>query len=112
MNELIASDGRRVPLDDQGYLVDIDAWAPWVAEAMASDDDIELTERHWAVIDMLRAYYREYDIAPPMRALLKIAAARLGEDFADSRQLYRLFPDGPARQACRYAGLPKPVSCI
>jgi tRNA 2-thiouridine synthesizing protein E len=51
-------------------------------------------------------------MAPGMRLLLKALATELGPDWGTSRRLYRLFPEGPAKQACRYAGLPKPVSCI
>jgi TusE/DsrC/DsvC family sulfur relay protein len=47
-----------------------------------------------------------------MRLLTKVLAARLGKEKASSLYLYQLFPDGPAKQACRYAGLPKPISCI
>ena len=51
-------------------------------------------------------------MAPPMRVLVKAVAVRLGSEKGESRYLYRLFPEGPAKQACRYAGLPRPVSCI
>jgi tRNA 2-thiouridine synthesizing protein E len=47
-----------------------------------------------------------------MRALVRLTAARLGEARGTSRYLYRLFPDGPGTQACRYAGLPRPASCV
>lgn len=99
-------------LDPRGYLQDREAWAPWVAEAMAAEDEITLTAAHWEILDFLRDYYDEFQMAPPMRVLVKAVAVRLGQEKAESRYLYRLFPDGPAKQACRYAGLPRPVSCI
>lgn len=99
-------------LDARGYLEDREAWAPWVAEAMAAEDQIALTPAHWEILDFLRDYYEEFQMAPPMRVLVKAVAVRLGQEKAESRYLYRLFPDGPAKQACRYAGLPRPVSCI
>lgn len=99
-------------LDEHGYLVDWQDWSESLAEAWAAADGIELGEEHWAVLHLLRDYYGEFGIAPPMRALLKLARERLGDEWSDSRRLYRLFPGGPAKQACRYAGLPKPVSCI
>lgn len=98
--------------DKLGYLLDEAQWVPSWALNMAEVDGIELTAAHWEVIEFLREYYDEFRMAPPMRLLVKAVAARLGEEKGNSRYLYRLFPEGPAKQACRYAGLPKPVSCI
>ncbi len=110
--ELELDSGERLALDEQGYLVDWTAWSDEVAEAFAKLDGIELGEDHRVVIGLLREFYRDYEIAPPMRGLLKMLRRRLNDDSMDSRRLYRLFPEGPAKQACRYAGLPRPVSCI
>jgi tRNA 2-thiouridine synthesizing protein E len=104
--------GRQVAVDDKGYLLDWLSWSPEVAVAMAAADGIELSPDHWLVLRLFRAYFEEYEIEPPMRALVRLLRERLGEDKASSRYLYRLFPDGPGTQACRYAGLPRPVSCI
>ncbi len=105
-------DGARLALDAGGFLLDMDDWSTAVAETMAAADQLTLTDAHWEIIDFVRGYYAEFDSAPPMRLLVKAVAKRLGEDKGNSRYLYRLFPDGPAKQACRYGGLPKPVSCI
>lgn len=104
--------GRELALDEDGYLRDWQAWSPDVAEYLAAADGLTLNPDHWTVIDLLRRYYGDYEIAPPMRALLKLLRAELSDQALDSRRLYRLFPEGPAKQACRYAGLPRPVSCI
>ena len=104
--------GERLALDEQGYLADWRSWTPAVAEHFAAREGVTLGPDHWAVIELLRDYYGDYEIAPPMRALLKLLRARLGDAALGSRELYRLFPEGPAKQACRYAGLPRPVSCI
>ena len=64
------------------------------------------------VLDLFRQYFEQYEIEPPMRALVRLVRDRLGEEKGSSRYLYRLFPDGPGTQACRMAGLPRPVSCI
>jgi tRNA 2-thiouridine synthesizing protein E len=72
----------------------------------------ELTEDHWQVLQLFRQYFMEYEIEPPMRALVRMVREQMGEDKGNSRFLYRLFPKGPVTQACRYAGLPRPVSCI
>jgi len=108
----IVVDIEALETDPEGYLVHIGDWSAEVAEAMALADGCELTDAHWQVIDFLRGYYAEYGFAPAVRILTRAIARRLGPDKGNSRYLYRLFPDGPARQACRYAGLPKPTGCI
>jgi len=108
----IVVDREALETDPEGYLVHIEDWSRDVAEAMALADGCELTDAHWQVIDFLRGYYAEYGFAPAVRILTRAIARRLGPDKGNSRYLYRLFPDGPARQACRYAGLPKPTGCI
>jgi TusE/DsrC/DsvC family sulfur relay protein len=99
-------------LDEKGYLLDWLAWSPEVARVMASNDDLALTDDHWMVLGIFRQYFEQYEIEPPMRALVKRARDALGENKGSSRYLYQLFPDGPGTQACRYAGLPRPVSCV
>lgn len=105
-------DGTTLPLDEKGYLLDWQRWSPGVAERMAAADGIELGDDHWQVLQLFREYFAEFEIEPPMRALIKRCRERLGEDKGNSRFLYRLFPDGPGTQACRYAGLPRPLSCV
>jgi tRNA 2-thiouridine synthesizing protein E len=105
-------DGRSLAVDEKGYLLDRHAWSPDVASAMAAADGIELDADHWLVIELFREYYERYEIEPPMRALVRMVRERLGADKGNSRYLYRLFPAGPGTQACRYAGLPRPLSCI
>ena len=76
---------------------------------MDADDETELSDNHWEVINFLREYYEEYQIAPAVR-VLKAIGKKLGKDKGNSKYLYELY--GPAKQACRYAGLPKPTSCV
>lgn len=99
-------------VDARGYLLDREQWSRDWAQATAARDHIVLGGEHWEIIEFLRDYHRRFAMAPPMRLLVKELGRQFGPDKASSRYLYRLFPDGPARQACRYAGLPKPVSCI
>ncbi len=110
--ELQCLDGTRLPIDEKGYLLDHTAWTPQVAETMAAGDGVDLTEDHWAILAIFREYFAQFEIEPPMRALVKRARERLGEEKGSSRYLYHLFPDGPGTQACRYAGLPRPLSCV
>jgi tRNA 2-thiouridine synthesizing protein E len=98
--------------DEEGYLADLSDWAVDVAKALAVKDGAELEEAHWEVIHFLREYYQEYQIAPAVRILTKAIGKRLGNDKGNSKYLYQLFPYGPAKQACKYAGLPKPTGCI
>jgi tRNA 2-thiouridine synthesizing protein E len=105
-------DDERYETDAEGYLADIHAWTPDVARAMARSDGLALSEEHWEVIHFLRDYYQEYGIAPSVRKLVQTMGERLGQDKAKSSYLYRLFPEGPAKQACKFAGLPKPTGCV
>jgi TusE/DsrC/DsvC family sulfur relay protein len=98
--------------DAAGYLLDASAWTPAFAEAVAAEEGIALGADHWQVLHFLRGYHAQYEHSPPMRVLVKAIAPLLGEPKATSRRLYQLFPDGPARQACKIAGLPKPEGCL
>ncbi|MBT8048659.1 MAG: TusE/DsrC/DsvC family sulfur relay protein [Xanthomonadales bacterium] len=104
--------GGVVEIDEKGYLLDPEIWSPAVAEVMAAADGVALLPDHWAILEIFRDYYSEYEIEPPMRALVRRAEEALGKAKGNSRYLYQLFPEGPGTQACRYAGLPRPVSCL
>ncbi len=104
--------GKNYETDEEGYLANINDWVPELADAMAAADGAELSENHWEVINFLREYYEEYQIAPAVRVLTKAIGKKLGKDKGNSKYLYELFPYGPAKQACKYAGLPKPTGCV
>ncbi|ABI57004.1 TusE/DsrC/DsvC family sulfur relay protein [Alkalilimnicola ehrlichii MLHE-1] len=108
----IEVNGTTIETDEEGYLTNLEEWSPELAELMAQEDDLELTENHWEVINFLREYYEEYQIAPAIRVLTKQIGKRFGKEKGNSKYLYELFPYGPAKQACRYAGLPKPTGCV
>jgi len=95
--------------DIDTYLVNLSDWSPAIGVAQAREDDLELNYRHWLVIAFLRVYYDLYQIAPAVRVLTKAIGKALGNEWGNSKALYGLFPYGPAKQACRYAGLPKPT---
>lgn len=101
-----------VDTDPEGYLRDRSDWTRALAEQMAAADDIDLSDAHWEVIEFLQEYYTQYEIAPAIRILTKQIGKRFGKEKGNSRYLYELFPRGPAKQACRYAGLPKPTGCV
>lgn len=108
----LEASGKSIEVDEEGYLVNRDDWNEEVASAMAKADDCDLGDNHWEVINFLREYYDEYQIAPAVRVLTKAIGKKLGPDKGNSKYLYELFPYGPAKQACKYAGLPKPTGCV
>jgi tRNA 2-thiouridine synthesizing protein E len=108
----IEADGKQFEVDEEGFLEDLNEWIPAIADVMSAQDDLELTDEHWDIINFLREYYEEYQIAPAVRVLTKAVGKKLGKEKGNSKYLYSLFPYGPGKQACRYAGLPKPTGCI
>ncbi len=109
---LIEIGDRTLETDEDGYLADISEWDTKVAQSLASSDGIELTDAHWVVINILRDYYNEYQTAPAIRVLNKSIGKQVGKEKGNSKYVYELFPEGPAVQACKYAGLPKPTGCV
>ena len=105
-------DGKDYEVDEEGYLIDLSQWNKPVGEELAKSENVEMTEGHWEVIEFLREYYDEYQIAPAVRVLTKAIGKKLGKEKGNSKYLYELFPYGPAKQACKIAGLPKPTGCI
>lgn len=103
---------QEINLDPHGYLKDHTQWSKDLAPLLAEADGLSLTESHWEVINFVREFYLKYNTSPAIRALTKAMKEEFGEEKANSRYLYRLFPEGPAKQATKYAGLPKPARCI
>ena len=101
-----------IETDPLGYLLDVNQWNQDVALAIAEKENLQLTEAHWEVIHFMRDFYKEYKTSPAIRMLVKAMAQKLGEDKGNSRYLQRLFPNGPAKQATKLAGLPKPAKCL
>ena len=109
---ILEINGNEYELDGEGFLQNMSDWSREVASGMAEKDGVELEPAHWEVIKFLRDYYFEYRIAPAIRVLGKEIGKRLGVDKGNTRYLDQLFAFGPARQACRYAGLPNPTGCV
>lgn len=105
-------EGKQVNLDDDGYLTNLDDWSEGIAQALANEDDIKLSDEHWEVINFLRDYYQKYQIAPMIKILVKEIGKVMGPEKGNTKYLYELYPGGPAKQACKYAGLPKPTGCV
>jgi tRNA 2-thiouridine synthesizing protein E len=100
-------DGKRFELNEEGFLADPEEWTEAVAVALAlAEEGIErLTAEHWAVIKFIRGYFLENNLAPMVRKVCQTTGLPL-------RQIYDLFPSGPAKGACKVAGLPKPDGCV
>ena len=104
--------GKTIETDEEGYLADLNDWSEDVAGEIAKAENVEMSSNHWEVVNFLREYYNEYQIAPAVRVLTKAIGKKLGPDKGNSKYLYELFPYGPAKQACKIAGLPKPTGCV
>jgi TusE/DsrC/DsvC family sulfur relay protein len=96
---------KDVQFNAEGFMLDPKAWTPEVAEAIAAREGIVLTERHWLVINFARREYDANGDAPTLRAITKNSGV-------DTREMYALFPTGPAKLAAKLAGLGKPTGCI
>jgi len=95
-----------VPVDEDGFIQEPDRWNEEMAAALAATDGVSaLTTDHWKIIDYIRSYYHEFEIAPMIRKLCKETGFTL-------KEIYELFPSGPAKGACKVAGLPKPTGCV
>jgi TusE/DsrC/DsvC family sulfur relay protein len=95
-----------VEVDAEGFLTNTDDWNEQIASEIARDGGIpELTPRHWLVVHFMRNRYLSTGTAPSIRALGK-------ESGVPIKELYQLFPKGPAKLAARIGGIPKPRGCI
>ena len=97
--------GQAVEFDKDGFMVHPTAWNEQVAAAIAGDEGVTLSEAHWKIVNFIRGYWKDHDLAPPVRLICKECGTSV-------REIYRLFTTGPARGACRIAGLPKPDGCV
>lgn len=100
------------PVNEEGFLLDWQSWNQDVACTLATIEGIQLDERHWELLHLLRDYYQAFDSSPAMRALVKYTRQRLGDDKGRSIYLLKLFPGSPAKIGSKIAGLPKPANCL
>jgi tRNA 2-thiouridine synthesizing protein E len=104
--------GATVEMDNEGYLVNLSDWSEDVARTLAEKDNLALAENHWKIIHYMRDYFNENGTAPNLRILQKALKEEFGTEWGDKKFLFDLFPFGPAKQAGRYAGTPKPTGCV
>lgn len=99
--------------NNEGFLTDAHQWQPQVAGQIARESNIELSEKHWEIIEFLRIFYSRYEVSPPSnRLFVKAVRDELGDAKGNSIYLMQLFPGTPAKTACRIAGLPRPTNCL
>lgn len=103
---------QTIETDAQGYLKHFSDWSAELASILAAQEHIELTDAHWQVIAFVQDFYRQFNTSPAIRLLVKSMGQKYGPEKGTSKYLYSLFPKGPAMQATKLAGLPKPVKCI
>ena len=98
--------GIDIEVDEDGFIQDPEKWNDAVAQDLAKTEGVEsMSEDHWKVVKYLRDYYLKFGMAPMIRKLCKETGFAL-------KQIYELFPSGPAKGACKVAGLPKPTGCV
>lgn len=100
--------GRELEFNKHGHLVSFDAWDRSVAEALAEEEELNLSECHWKVIEFLRDYYAMHEMPPSPRVIVRTIGDELSAHVPCTRKhLEGLFPNGGCKQACRLAGLPR-----
>ena len=104
--------GTAIAVDQEGFLVDLGDWSEPVAQALAEAEGLSLEPEHWEILHLLREFYREFQLSPATRPLIKYTALKLGPDKGNSMHLNRLFKGTPAKLAAKLAGLTKPSNCI
>ena len=98
--------GKELEIDEDGFIQEPEKWDKAVAEDIAKTEEAyPMGDDHWKVVNYLRNYFLEFEIAPPVRMVIK-------QTGLDLKTIYKLFPGGPAKGACKVAGLPKPTGCV
>jgi dissimilatory sulfite reductase related protein len=98
--------GIEIEIDEDGFIQEPEKWDKAVAEDLAkSENAYPMSEDHWKLVNHIRDYFVKFGIAPPIRMVVK-------QTGFDLKKIYQLFPSGPAKGACKVAGLPKPTGCL
>jgi TusE/DsrC/DsvC family sulfur relay protein len=98
--------GKELEIDEDGFIQEPEKWDKAVAEDIAKTEEAyPMSDDHWKLVNYLRNYFLEFEIAPPVRMVIK-------QTGFDLKTIYSLFPGGPAKGACKVAGLPKPTGCV
>ncbi len=103
----IEYDGRQLEVNEEGFLAHPEEWSKEIAAFLAKKEESieEMSDDHWAVVNYIREFYLENEVAPMVRKICKATGFKL-------KYIYELFPSGPAKGAAKIAGLPKPDGCV
>ncbi|HQU15252.1 MAG: hypothetical protein B7Z66_09015 [Chromatiales bacterium 21-64-14] len=108
----IQVDGKTLATDQEGFLLDPSEWNRGVAEFIAQGENLDLTADRWTVVEFVREYFEERQTVPEARTVLKMMGERLGKERGTRRALHDLFPYGYGQQACKIAGMRKPLKLM
>ncbi|QCI22298.1 TusE/DsrC/DsvC family sulfur relay protein [Buchnera aphidicola] len=103
---------ENVKKDKEGYLKKSKDWSILIAKEIAKKENIHLSSEHWVIIMFIRKFYLQFNVTPSMRMLISSIKKEIGESNSNSIYLFTLFPKGPAEQASKIAGIPKPTKCL
>jgi tRNA 2-thiouridine synthesizing protein E len=104
--------GATIEVDDEGYLLNTDDWSPELAEVLASELCMELTDERLEIVHFVREHFEERECIPELRTLLKALREKHGKEKATRKYIYGLFPYGYGQQACKIAGMRKPLKLL
>jgi len=101
--------GAEILLDGEGYLLDLDEWSEDFVRVRATEEELELTDEHWQVIEFIRSFYDDHGVQAPVRDMIKFFKKAWGKEKGNTRYLHDIFPKGgPQKQGNRLAGVRKP----
>jgi tRNA 2-thiouridine synthesizing protein E len=104
--------GTGIEIDNEGYLLNTEDWSPELAAVIARDENLELTDDRLEIVNFVRTHFEERETIPELRTLLKALRERHGKDKATRKYVYNLFPYGYGQQACKIAGMRKPLKLL
>lgn len=105
-------DDRLLETTDDGFLRDAEQWDEQIAQVLAKNENIMLSDAHWEILKFIRSYYQTFCHLPNSRMFAAAIRKQFGNDKGNSAYLLKLFPQGPLKFACKIAGLPKPPTCL
>lgn len=105
-------EGIKIKTTNEGFLADANDWNIAVATKIAMLSGIEISVLHWEILFFIRRYYQQFKYLPNSRVFTKTIKQEFGEKKGNSCYLYKLFPNGPLKYACKISGLPKPLTCF
>jgi len=112
VNSILVVNDKTIEVDNEGYLLFPDVWNKDVALELAKTIDIDMDEPKWEVVNMVRNLFEETQCVPEARKILKILRERHGKEIGTRKYLYKMFPYGYGQQACKIAGMRKPLKLL